>query len=84
MHEVFALAVNCTHVLFGVGFICKFVILNVRTRQRSRMRSNCGVFHFAPFMGRRAYIAREIAHHLLPRGRAVGRRDAARARLVVV
>ena len=52
------------------------------------MRSNCGVFHFAPFMGRRAYIAREIAHHLLPRGRSVGRsvgrRDAARARLVVV
>ena len=48
------------------------------------MRSNCGVFHFAPFIGRRAYIAREIAHHLLPRDRSVGRRDAARARLVVV
>jgi len=48
------------------------------------MQSNYRVFHFAPFMGRRTYIAREIAHHLLPRGRSVGRRDAARARLVVV
>ena len=47
------------------------------------MRSNRRVFHFAPFMGRRTYIAREIAHHLLPRDRSVGRRDAARARAVV-
>ena len=47
------------------------------------MRSNCGVFHFAPFMGR---ILRAKSRIIFYRavGRSVGRRDAARARLVVV